>query len=821
VYRLGKSHGEAGAAVRTDGKHLWVEGRPWRARGVTYGSFRPRLDGELFPDTFQVKADFAAISELGLNTVRTYSMPPEDILDLADEYGLKLLVGLHYHDWRLADGTGRRTNRKVLQAGRAAVHRALERCAERDSILAISVGNEVPGDVVRVHGIGAVEEVLSELVAEVHAGDPCVLATYANFPTTEYLQVEGQDLACFNVFLENPEAFRSYVKRLQVVSGEVPLLLTELGFASEIHGEETQAEAIEWQLRIADECGAAGACVYAWTDEWAVADEPVDGWGFGITDAERIHKPATEIVSKWARSDLGSLREKWPRISAVVCAYNAMTTIADCLASLERSDYPNLEIIVCDDGSTDGTVHVAKGFFKCKVMELPHAGLSTARNAGIEAASGEIVAFIDADAACHPEWPYHLALSLEGEEVGGTGGPNLPSPQAGFVERAVAASPGNPIEVLTSDDRAEHVPGCNMAFKKDALGAVHWFDPVYTAAGDDVDVCWKLIEKGYSIGFSPAAQVRHHRRDSVRGYLKQQRGYGKAERMLWTRHPHRFNRLGQASWSGFIYGGPRLLAKYLRPVVYHGFMGRAPYQGVVRRRSEMLLGWSQALVPAAGLIAGASALAGIAWTPFLVMTALALMFVVGFAASVAIAARPSPTETHKLGHRLLVGALHVIQPLVRAWARLRNRAGGAQPPPTPAWRGDRLQWLLELRRQLVARRCAIRWGTATAAWDFKASFGPFVSYKVTTAVVWAWVPQHSARLAIRPAFLATAALGGLLLSWISTAGIVVLSGVAFLAVAEAIALRRILKKSIAATSVSDEKSPAAPAPTVEKAIADA
>ena len=820
MYQIGEHRGETRGVVRPDGKHLWEEGRPWRVRGVTYGSFRGRLDDELFPETLQVKKDFAAISDLGLNTVRTYSLPPDDVLDLAEEFGLKLLVGLHYDDWRLATHAGRRTNRNVLNSGRAAVHEALDRCSGRDCIFAIAVGNEVPGDLVRVHGIGAVEDVLSELVSEVHAGDPNMLATYANFPTTEYLQVEGQDIACFNVFLEDPDAFRAYVRRLQIVSGDVPLVLTELGLASEIHGAHGQARTLEWQLKIADESGAAGACVYAWTDEWAVGGQPVDGWGFGITNAEREPKPAVEVVSRWAQSDPVDLRDEWPKVSVVVCAYNAMSTIADCLASLERSDYPNLELMVCDDGSTDETVSIAKSFLKCKVLELPHAGLSTARNAGIEAATGEIVAFIDADASCHPEWPYHLALSLEGEQMGGTGGPNLPSPDAGFVERAVAASPGNPIEVLTSDDRAEHVPGCNMAFKKDALGAVHWFDPVYTAAGDDVDVCWKLLEKGYSIGFSPAAQVRHHRRDSVRGYLKQQRGYGKAERMLWTRHPHRFNRLGQASWSGFIYGGPRLLARYLRPVVYHGFMGQAPFQGVVRRRSEILLGWSQALVPAAAVLGLASALVSIAWMPFLAIAALALLLIGGFAASVAIAAKPEPKEAHKMGHRVLVGVLHVVQPLVRAWARLRNRAGGAQPPPTPAWQGDRLKWMFELRRQLVARRCTLRWGAGTAAWDFKASFGPLVSYKVTTAVVWSWVPQYSTRFTVRPAFLGSTALGALLLAWVPAAGIVVLSATVLFAAVETTILRRILNRSIAATSTATGHSVPAPSVALEEATAD-
>src|SRR5204863_231586 len=81
-----------------------------------------------------------------------------------------------------------------------------------------------------------------------------------------------------------------------------------------------------------------------------------------------------------------------------------------------------------------------------------------ARNAGLEAATGEIVAYLDADAECHPEWPFHLVISLEGDSVAATGGPNPAPPGAPFAERAVAQAPGGPVHVLVADDRAEHVP---------------------------------------------------------------------------------------------------------------------------------------------------------------------------------------------------------------------------------------------------------------------------------------------------------------------------------------------------------------------------
>ena len=120
--------------------------------------------------------------------------------------------------------------------------------------------------------------------------------------------------------------------------------------------------------------------------------------------------------------------------------------------------YPDLQVLVCDDGSTDRTLEIARRS-PFEVLALPHGGLSAARNAGLAAARGEIVAYLDADAACHPEWPFHLALAFEDPRVVVAGGPNLPWPDAGLVERAVALSPGNPVEVLVGDDRAEHVPG--------------------------------------------------------------------------------------------------------------------------------------------------------------------------------------------------------------------------------------------------------------------------------------------------------------------------------------------------------------------------
>lgn len=753
------------ARVAIDGKHLLLQGRPFRIRGTTYGSFTPRLDGEPFPERWQIKADFTAMVEAGLNTVRTYTVPPLDVLEVAEDAGLRLLVGLHYHDWRMEPETGRAVHRRVLNSGRRALADAMEQLAGRPSVIAVSVGNEVPADLVRLHGVRAIEDVLSTLVEELHAAGEDLLATYTNYPTTEFLQVWGQDLATFNVFLEQREAFRAYLRHLQVACGDLPVVITELGLAGDVHGERAQQEALEWQLRVVDECGCAGATVFSWTDDWAVGKEAVEGWGFGITRTDRRPKPALQTVSGWARSNTRDLRASWPPISVVVCAYNGDQLIEKCLSSLERCGYPHLEIIVCNDGSTDRTAEIARSF-PCRVLDLPRLGLGSARNAGLAAATGEIIAFIDADAYCHPEWPFYLALSLGDNKTVATGGPNYPVPGAGLVERAVSLSPGGPVEVLLSDDRAEHVPGCNMAFRATALEEIGGFDPIYTAAGDDVDVCWKVQDRGLEVGFIPAAQVRHHRRDTVRRYLRQQLGYGRAEGMLSRRHSHHFNRMGQARWRGFIYGGLDLLPTILRPVVYHGQLGGAPFQSVVRRRPQTALRQASALMPWVMVlwIASLTVAAFSRWWFAVIVTSLGIL---AYAAAVALGVRPRPGDPDSVILRLLVTFFHVAQPIVRMGGRLIARSAATGVDSPPRWTGAREEWLLQVKRRLEGKRSIVRLSGPHSSGDLEVSVGPFTVARLTAAILWQAVPLY--RLTFRPRAVSytilVSAVASFILSW--------------------------------------------------------
>src|SRR5256712_2014844 len=106
-------------------------------------------------------------------------------------------------------------------------------------------------------------------------------------------------------------------------------------------------------------------------------------------------------------------------------------------------------------------------------------------------------------------------------------GPNLPPPDSSLVANCVAVSPGAPTHVLLDDEVAEHIPGCNMAFRRDALEAIGGFCPLFRPPGGDVDICRPPPNKGRTSRFNPPPVRLHFRPNPGRDHNKPQNGYGK------------------------------------------------------------------------------------------------------------------------------------------------------------------------------------------------------------------------------------------------------------------------------------------------------
>jgi GT2 family glycosyltransferase len=788
--------------IRAAGKQFRAGAETFTVRAVTYGTFRPRSDRECFPERNVVKQDFDAIAAAGFNTVRTYTLPPDDVVEVAADWDLLLLAGVHYDDWRYLVGASARQQRTVARSARARVREAAHRLAGSEHVLGIVLGNELPADVVRWVGAARAVDLISGLAEAVGDVDPDRLKTYGNYPTTEFLEIEALDFLLFNVFLEDRHSYRRYLTKLLHLAGERPVVLGEIGLDAGITpaSERRQAEVIDWQLEIATERGVGGAALFSWTDEWSIGDTAVEGWHFGLTRADRSPRPALGVAQKWNRRTVRDIDFAWPTVSVVICAYNAAATLDECLHHTCALDYPGLEIVVVDDGSSDETAAIVARHRRARLVAVAHAGLSAARNEGLHATSGELIAYLDADAYPAPEWPYFLALAFDGPNVAGAGGPNLAPPSDVAGAHLVARAPGGPVHVLLSDDRAEHVPGCNMAFWREALLNLGGFDPVFETAGDDVDVCWRTLDRGWEIGFHPAAFVWHHRRPSARAYLRQQRAYGRSEALVEARHPERFTGLGTARWLGTIYtpSGP----SGGRRRIYRGQFGSSPFQSVYRRQSHGADIANQLGVPIGVVLAlsaplGALSLA-LAW-PAAIGVAL---LVVLASVNVVRARAPKLAGVGRLHARFAIAGLAMAQPLVRAWGRMCNRAPAprrtvpAEAVPRPTGRGARRVFVYAADRDRAAlattliahlRGCGLR-VVAAGGWDdhdARIAGGPFVCGELLTSEHPTGCIQLRVRRRVHRWTLGAAAIGALVALSVScavfaavvlTAGLVALQG---------------------------------------------
>jgi GT2 family glycosyltransferase len=680
-----------GARVVSDGKFLRCDDARFLLKGVTYGTFAPDADGYQFPSPQRIAEDFRMMSDLGINTVRTYTAPRLDLLDEAARHGLRVMVGLPW-----SQHVAFLDSHALKQSIRSEVVAKVRELGTHPAVALLAVGNEIPPGVVRWHGRVSIERFLRELYQDAKAASPETLLTYVNFPPTEFLDLSFFDLYAFNVYLHRQPELRAYIARLHHIAGQKPLLLAEAGADSIREGEAGQAEITAMHVRTAFEEGACGAIAFAWTDEWWRGGFPVEDWAFGLVDRQRRMKPAAlEVAAAFDDAPFPpEVKATWPRVSVVVCAYEAAGTLEDCLSSIDALTYPDYEIILVNDGSRDRTGDIGRSHPRVRVIDIPNGGLSAARNVGLAEATGEIVAYTDADVRVDRDWLTFLVQPFLTSDVVASGGPNVVPPDDPPMAQCIARAPGGPTHVLLDDRIAEHVPGCNMAFRRDALLAVGGFNAIYLRAGDDVDMCWRLQARGGKIGFASAALVWHHHRSTVKAYWRQQVGYGEGEAWLMAHHPEKFLD-GHMLWRGRIYSPLPFVRSLWGTRINAGVWGTAAFPSVYRTdvhpfaflphsiKWQVLsfvlflsgLGitatrqhhWASALLLGAGLI-------GIAFT---------------IAKNVIYAMR---SDVHSLGgrrlwYRLIVAYLHFIQPL----ARVRGRIRGALSPPVVALPSERPQ----------------------------------------------------------------------------------------------------------------------------------
>jgi len=662
--------------LRTSGKWLRAGEVKWPLRGISYGSFKPNSRGEPFPEDDRLAADFDHIQQLGFNTLRLYELPSAQVLKTATMRGLRLLVGpwTDYVDFLRDPNAKHEIRRRVLES--------VTRLKDEPCVAGFLVGNEIEKTLVRWMGPRRVRAFLEGLIEAGRAIAPNKLFSYATYPSTEYLIPRNADFLAVNLYLEQPQLLAAYLQRLQNLAGNKPLIITEFGLDVAAHGEAAQVETRRWFTQVCEKSAVAGTVWFSYTDEWFRVGEEVTGWSFGLVDAGRRERAVCATLREEKTCDIETGR--CPRISVIVCTYNGQGTLRGCLESLGKLRYPNFEVLLIDDGSTQDIASLARDFPAIRYVRQEHAGLSVARNLGASLANGEILAYTDDDCIADEDWLHYLATGFDDPHWVAAGGPNIPPLPRNRTEAVVGAAPGAPAHVLLTDTEAEHLPGCNLAIRKTALEGIGGFRAQYRVAGDDVDVCWRLREAGGRLRFVPGAMVWHHRRYTVGAYLRQQRGYGRAEALLMKVHPQRFGTLGGACWAGGIYGDQASVPLLAEGSIFHGPLGEGLFQGIYRQGAGCWLDWMS------GMIWVALLLIAVVTQSFLA-AALILSLSLVLATCRLVRLTQAPFQLNWIESCLLL-SLGWLQPVLREWERLigmlvlRARPGGKeyfQPLLTP------------------------------------------------------------------------------------------------------------------------------------------
>ena len=235
------------------------------------------------------------------------------------------------------------------------------------------------------------------------------------------------------------------------------------------------------------------------------------------------------------------------RISIIIPAYNAASTLSACLSACLAQDYPDTEVLLVDDGSTDATPEIAQAFTEVIYLRQANAGPAAARNCGAAHATGEILVFTDSD--CVPEANWIRALVTEFDEntagVGGTYG--IANPEF-FLARLVHEE--IQIRHAAFAPEVDFLGSFNVAYRAEVFRAVGGFDEAFPrASAEDNDLAYRIQDTGATLRFTPNAVVAHYHPTHLLPYLRTQMQHGFWRMKLYAKHPQRAQK-------GDQYAGP-------------------------------------------------------------------------------------------------------------------------------------------------------------------------------------------------------------------------------------------------------------------------
>ncbi len=234
-----------------------------------------------------------------------------------------------------------------------------------------------------------------------------------------------------------------------------------------------------------------------------------------------------------------------PLCSVIVPVYNGEKFIARCLASLARQTVPpgQMEVIVVDDGSTDGTAARVTDWIgdhpgAATLVRQDNSGPAGARNHGARLAQGRYLLFTDADCIPAAGWAQTFVerfqqpdqpVAIMGSYISRQRAPAAQFAQLEFEERYA---------LLRSQPTIDLVATYSAAYRRDIFLAADGFDPALIM-NEDVDLAYRLSTQGQRLVFEPAAVVEHHHHESWLAYARTKFGRGYWRALVYRRFPHK------------------------------------------------------------------------------------------------------------------------------------------------------------------------------------------------------------------------------------------------------------------------------------------
>jgi glycosyltransferase involved in cell wall biosynthesis len=237
-----------------------------------------------------------------------------------------------------------------------------------------------------------------------------------------------------------------------------------------------------------------------------------------------------------------------PSVSVIVPAYNAAATLDACLDALSQQTVgaDAYEVIVVDDGSTDGSAAIAQRH-GVTVLRLAHSGAAAARNEGARRARGRILLFTDADCEPLEAWIERMVAPFADAEVAGVKGAYC-TRQRSLVARFAQAEYEEKYRRLARMEQIDFVDTYAAAYRRDLFWALGGFDPHFLL-DEDQEFSFRVAKTGAKLVFAPDALVYHHHQETAWGYARRKLGLGRWKVEVHARYPAKALRDSYTPWS--------------------------------------------------------------------------------------------------------------------------------------------------------------------------------------------------------------------------------------------------------------------------------